>query len=125
MILVNGWRRARGLADASAEEMPALGYMAYLEEKAGDDLPIACAFLRKVEGGWGLLEGLCTNPEATPSIRNFTIDLLVKTIIHRAQKYRMTQLLSWSVDSGTLERSKAHGFIPVEFSLIAKRLSPL
>jgi N-acetylglutamate synthase-like GNAT family acetyltransferase len=58
----------------------------------------------------GLIDGLCTNPDASPESRNMAIDTLVQQVLDTARKVDMKSLVAWSRDSNTLERSFRHGF---------------
>lgn len=100
------------------DEMPAIGYMAYDGQQA-----IACGFLRKVEGGMGQLDGLCTNPEALPSKRHDAIDLVVNRILDEAKALGMRNLLAMSTDKSVLMRSQRHGFKSCPHTLIVVDLA--
>lgn len=120
---LNEWLELRGAPLVEVESIPRNGLIAYYEDE-----PVAMAFLRLCEGKFMMLDGLTTNPEASGPVRHAAIDGLVERLIARAKDLGMTDLLAWSVDTGTLERSKRHGFKASPYTLITKNLrgdSPL
>ena len=120
--LLNSWLIYRGSPSVDMRETAGIGYIAYEEIKGDDDRPVAVAFLRRCEGGFGMLDGLCTNPSAPSEVRHIAIDKVVEKVIDRAKKYGMKHLLSWSLDAGTLERSQRHGFVRPPYVLITRSL---
>lgn len=99
------------------DDIPEHGFIA-LDSNEG----IAAAFLRRVEGSFGLLDGLITNPTADGKLRHEAIDLIVTEIIKLCRILEIKRLLAHSVDVGTLERSKKFGFISLPDTLIALKL---
>lgn len=103
---------------AKAEEMPAIGFVAYYDGQPG-----AMAFLRRVEGGYGQLDGLVSNPESLGSHRSACIDAVVKEVINEAKAKGIKALMAYSIDKNTLVRSLSHGFVQQPHTLIALDLS--
>lgn len=97
---------------------PRIGFLAY-----EGSVCIASAFLRKVEGGYAQLDGLCTNPEQPGHLRHIAIDKVVQCVLKRAAVLGLAHVMAFSVDAGTIERSKKHGFVQLPHSLIAVDLN--
>jgi hypothetical protein len=87
------------------EETPEIGYMAYL-----NNTPTAAAFLRRVEGGSGQIDGLTTNPACSSVQRHMAIDAVFENIVDMAKYLRLRGLMFFTVDAGILERSKLRKF---------------
>lgn len=116
--LLVSWLVLRGLKPSLALNLPEIGFIVY-----EDINPIACAFLRKVEGMIGICDGLCTNPKASGEARNLANDMLVQQLLETAKTLSMRNLIAWSEDKNTLERSVRHGFKPLPSALITYDLS--
>lgn len=99
-------------------EMPKVGYVTY----EGDTI-IAAAFLRKVEGGYGQIDGLTSNPYATAEQRHAGIDLAVSAIIAQSKKLNINNVLFISVDESTIMRSQKYGFKKLPLSVLAADLN--
>lgn len=108
------WLEARGSYLPTEAETPEAGFVVY-----DKGTPTAMAFLRRVEGGFGQLDGLVTNPTQPGEIRGQAIDLVVEHILNLAQTLNIKSILSFSVDKNTLLRSVKHGFVPMPHILIA------
>lgn len=96
------------------DEIPFNGFVALV-----DGYPAAMAFIRKVEGGFGQLDGLVTNPLLAPEARSAAIDDLVAHIIAAAKDMKLKALMSFSRDKNTLVRAERFGFSPMAHTLIA------
>lgn len=91
------------------DEIPEYGFVAYC-----DDVPTAMAFIRRVEGGYAQLDGLTSNPSQPAKSRSDAIDLVVARIKYKAKALGIKSLIAFSLDKNTLERSKSHGFVPMD-----------
>lgn len=107
------WFKLRKMDLQLIDELPVIGSIAIYK-----DLGVAAAFLRMVEPNYGIFDGLITNPEALPHLRNEAIDLCVKSIIEKAKKSKMKHLIATTIDAGIIERSKKHGFVGVPHASI-------
>lgn len=96
---------ARNAYIPGLKEMPKVGYVTYNGEQ-----PVAFAFLRKVEGGFGQIDGLTSNPECSAEDRHQGIDLAVSALLDKAKKLNIFQLMFTSEDAGTIMRSEKYGF---------------
>lgn len=116
---LNNWLKARGRAPQEVSDLPAVGFVVLSEE-----IRVAACFLRRCEGGIGIVDGLTTNPDAPSELRHVSIDLVVKAICEEAKQREITQLIAWTVDKGTLERGcLRHGFQKSPHTFMAKDLS--
>lgn len=112
--IIASWCALRGVYRPAIEEMPAIGFVAY-----EGDRPIACAFIRRVEGSFALLDTLVSNSDASSALRHRAIDSLVNHILRTAKRLNIPKLLAYSVDEGTLRRSEKHGFVRQPHAVIA------
>lgn len=114
---INRWLTLRGFpAKNHLQELPEIGFVALKEF-----FPVACAFLRRCEGGVGILEGLATDPEAPGKDRSDAIDGCVTRVLHTADELGMSRIIAWSKESSVIERSKKHGFEKSEATLIFRK----
>lgn len=112
---LSNWLKARNMD--SYHNLPACGYVVY-----DNDLLVAAAFLRRVEGDFGMFDNLCSNPDAPSESRNLAIDMLARQIIDKCGALDINGLLAWSSDKNTLERSIKHGFKVVPGVVITMNL---
>lgn len=113
------WLRTHNAYIPSDAEIPALGYVVYVNARA-----TAMGFIRRVEGGFGQLDGLVSNPTSSSEDRHLAIDLLVSQLLDSAKELGITQIMAFSKDAGTLMRSERHGFKKqLEYSVIAVDLT--
>jgi hypothetical protein len=96
------------------EEMPAIGYIAF-----EDTVPVAACFLRKVEGGYGQLDGLTSNPHCSKENRHKALDLVVQRCIKAAEDCGIKHIISFTLDSSTTSRAEANGFVKQPHTVIA------
>lgn len=114
---VNEWLVGRELP--AIVMTPKMGYMTFYR-----GTPVACAFLREVEGGYGILDGLCTNPDFPGDQRSVAIDMVVEALMRDAASNGVTALIAWSHDKNTLLRSAKHGFVKFPQTMIIANLKP-
>jgi len=95
----------RELDKALLEDLPEHGYMAYLE-----DFPIACGFLRRCEGNFGIIDGFCSDPKMPGSLRHEALDLITSKLIRDAKELKLKGLLAITVDKSIIKRSIRHNF---------------
>lgn len=101
----------------SPNEFPEYGYIAI-----DKDLPVAIAFLRRVEGGYAQIDGLCSNPEASPAQRHEALDSVISKVIDTAKELGIHRLVCFTKDQSVCERSKKYNFKPLPHVLIVKEL---
>lgn len=110
---VQYWLELRDRKPWRADEVPKMAWVI----SDGDQL-VACAMIRRVEGGHGQLDGLCTNPSLPGEIRHKAIDALVTHAIQAAYDSGIKHLYALSVDESTLLRSQKHGFVRAPHTVI-------
>lgn len=118
MVHLCKWLYLREAYIPSKEEMPEIGYIAYNNHQ-----PIAVAFLRKMEGGHALLDGIASNPDASPEDRNQAIDLVMESVVNIAKELNIKSILGYTRDESTFTRSLRHGFVQSPHAVLVKDLS--
>lgn len=104
---------SRNLLRAIAD-LPKVGFIALKNDHA-----IGAIFLRHIEGNFGLIDGLITHPLESSSDRNLAISKVVDSVIDHAKNEGLTSMLAYSLDIGTLERSKSYNFRKIDHTLMA------
>ena len=90
---------------SQSDNLPEWGWIAFYR-----DAPIGAIFLRRIEGGFGMIDGLITY-EKYPSIkRHEAIEELVRLLIEKAKELKLSGLMAFSRDISTLERARRIGF---------------
>lgn len=115
--IIDTWLVAHGKSKLS-DGLPSIGFIAFLESE-----PVAASFLRYVEGGYCLFDGLVSNPSLPPFKRHLAIDAVVTALIKKAKDLNLTKILAYSLDEGTLKRSFGHGFKLLPHRLIVLDLA--
>lgn len=118
LVHLLAWLKARDLNSDIAKNIPSIGFTIFESHR-----PVAIGFLRQAEGGVGICEGLCTNPNIEPSIRNEACDLMVENLINAGKEIKVRTIIAWTRDKNTLERSLRHGFVKNSSTLIVYDLS--
>lgn len=85
--------------------VPRVGFIAAKEGKL-----VAAVFLRRVEGGYGQIDGLVSNPTSSPEDRNRALDLVSSKIMKEAKKLCLNGVLMMSECENTVMRSQKFGF---------------
>jgi len=105
--ILDGWLESRKAYRTSEHEIPDVGVMVYVDGK-----PVCAAFLRKVEGNTAQLDGLTTNPEASPEDRHKAIESAVNYITEEAKKLKLFGIIAHTEDLTVVSRALYHhGFI--------------
>lgn len=120
ITVIQGWLSARGLRVQPVDEFPEVGFISYYRGEA-----VACAFIRRVEGGFAMLDGLVTNPDFPSDIRHNALDWLVEHLIKQAKSMKLNSLIATSQDKNTLLRAMKHGFVQLPLTCIALDLTKL
>jgi len=113
--MIQDWAKARNHGVPEEHDMPALGAVAFV-----NGAPIAVGHIRRVEGGYGQIDGFITNPHADPEMRNKALDVLLTHLLREAESKCRRGILSFSRDKNTIARAERHGFtrMPKEFVLL-------
>lgn len=94
--------------------LPKIGYIALLNKQ-----PVAAGFLRRVEGGYGQIDGLTSNAYLGSIIRHQGISKVVNSLLSEAKSLRLEGVLAITKDQGVLKRGIELGFTVVEQTLLA------
>lgn len=99
----------------SYKTLPKIGYIALLGKQ-----PIAAAFLRKIEGGYGYLDTFVSNPYFGSKIRHEALCLISNNLMEEAKNQSMTGVLCSSANPGLVQRAKDNGFTIIEHVVLGK-----
>lgn len=116
---LNDWLRSRKKSTYEICDLPAVGFVI-----SEGDYRIATCFLRRCEGNYGIVDGLCSNPEAAPELRHAALDVAIKMACEEAKQREISHLIAWTIDGSVLERScERHGFAKSDHALLTKDLT--
>lgn len=116
--ILNGWLDKRGVKRLEPWELPAVGFMVSI-----GDTPVAACFLRRCEGNVGIVEGLTSNPDATPPLRHAALDAAISCVCDEAKAREITKLMAWTVEDSVITRGNCrHGFISTKQKVLVKAL---
>lgn len=102
-----------GVSEITMKTLPKIGYIALMGNQ-----PIAAGFLRRVEGGYAQLDTLCSNAYFGSEIRHRGIQLVVDTLVNDAKSLKLSGIIAFTSDKGTLERALSIGFHVVASELV-------
>ncbi len=91
--------------DITEDSIPEIGFMAF-----EGSIPVAAAFLRRVEGGFAQLDGLVSNPECPSHIRHLGIDGVVSNVLNSAKKLGIKGVIAFTANKSTIVRASSLGF---------------
>jgi N-acetylglutamate synthase-like GNAT family acetyltransferase len=94
-------------------ELPATGCVA-----VKDNQVIAACFLRKVEGGYGMIDGLVSHPDAPSKERHEALDLAIQYCIDQAKANGIKHLVSFCLNDSTTSRAERNGFVKQPHSMV-------
>lgn len=104
---INKWLEYQGHPVQTYWTLPKLGFI----------IPGVCAgFIRHVEGGYGILDGLVSNPLVSAKTRHKALDTLFTQLLSVGPD----KLMGTTIDAGTLKRAKRHGFIEQPYTVLTK-----
>lgn len=102
----------KGFTDLTT--LPELGFVVF-----HNDIPVCCAFLRKVEGGYAQIDTMVSNAKVCPVIRNYCLDIIVDELIRAAKYLKLDGILALTADKSVLKRAEVAGFHVVPETVIA------
>lgn len=114
---IKSWLKERNLPQIEIGDLPKWGFICFANKE-----PTCAGFLRMCEGDYAILDSLITNPLAPSIHRHHCIDFLVEHLIKIAKMIGIKQIVAFSVDESTLERSKKHGFYQSGYTVIVKKV---
>lgn len=115
------WLDARGMTATSLDDLPEVGFIAISAEGA----EIGAGFLRKIEGGYAMIDSLVTNPSASPEDRHAAMDKIMQKLIDTARKRNIRYLLGSTVDENTRLRAERLGFTTCPHALMSLTLKDI
>jgi len=71
---------------------------------------VAAGFLRRVEGGLGLIDSYVSDPGFDGKMRHEALNLITTALIEEAKKLELRGIVAFSRDQNTICRSLDHGF---------------
>lgn len=98
-----------------AEELPEVGFVVYEEDHF-----IAAGFLRKCEGGYGMMDSYITDPKMPAPWRNQALEMITKRLVKKSKALKMKHVIGFCVDVNTILRSLRHGFVLTEHKVIVR-----
>ncbi len=102
------------ISHINMKTLPKIGYIALLGKT-----PIAAGFLRRVEGGYAQMDGLCSNAQFGSIVRHEGVSKVVQALISEAKDLKLQGIIGFTQDTSVLKRAKDIGFKTVEQSIIA------
>lgn len=100
----------RGLSLENKDSLPEIGFVSEYEYSPTYKECSGMIFLRRCEGGLGIVEGLVTNPHLPSAIRHLAFKTLVNRAVEEAKSLKITRMLAYSVIPSVIERSCELGF---------------
>jgi len=101
MEQVEGWYRARGLAQPPPSTLSACGFI---------EPGVAAGWLYRTDADFALAEGIVTNPAATPGERHAALNALMGALVEQARKCGFRVVLGVCRDPGIASRAMdSHG----------------
>jgi hypothetical protein len=105
---INKWLHAQGHPLVSYWDLPKMGFI----------IPGVCAgFVRQVEGNYGILDGLVSNPLVSAKTRHKAMDSLFTQLIAKSPP----KMIGTTIDKGTFSRAVAHGFVPSNYIYLTRQ----
>lgn len=112
------WLKHREAYIPIAQEMPKVGVMVYIDGTA-----VSACFLRMVEGGTAILDGLATNPESSSANRHEAIEAAVKSLIDTAKRMELKGIIAFTKDITVHMRAQnLHDFVATSDSVLTLSL---
>jgi hypothetical protein len=96
----------RGLPDSSAEDLPNLGYIAF-----DGKVPACAGFVRKVEGGMGMVDAFITNPDVCSAKRSEALEQVFKFLLEACKALKINRLTAFSVYDNFFSRLDKYGAV--------------
>lgn len=93
------------LLQETGNTLPEIGYIA-----TEGSIAIAAGFLRRIEGGFGMIDTLVSNASLDGTIRHDGISQVVSRIILKAKELEIKGLICSTKDEGIIKRAKSIGF---------------
>lgn len=88
-----------------SKNIPEIGYIV-----ANSNYIVAAGFLRKLEGGYAMIDTLVSNGALPGDTRHLGLSLLIDELIKSAVTLNLTGIISLTTDNGVISRAKSLGF---------------
>ena len=75
-----------------------------------DNYPIAFGFLRDVDGQYGIIEGIMTDPDRSPARRHHALSAVINFLIDESKSLKHKLILAWTKEESILKRADDLGF---------------
>ena len=111
---LNTWLISRKMLPLEIRHIPEYGVISLV-----DIFPIGAMFLRKVEGGFGILDGLILAKEYPRARKDEIIDGMVENLIDYARRHYIKGLTCTTSIKSVCDRATKHGFIYQELQVFA------
>ncbi len=108
-------REYMGIKHITMKTLPNIGYIAIINEQ-----PVAAGFLRRVEGGFGQMDGFVSNPYLGKLIRHEGMTKVVNALLEDAKDLKLHGVLAFTSDEGIVKRAKELNFHVVPDIILAK-----
>lgn len=102
---VQGLLSIRRLPSSLINTLPETGYV-----MLDDKILVAAGFLRKVEGGFGMLDGYITNPACSSEQRHAALDGITSKLILVAKQICPSGIFIHTSNKGIISRAENFGF---------------
>lgn len=113
--MVKGWYEARNHPVPDKGILPSVGLVVE---------GVAAGFIYNVEGKFGLLEEIISNPKSTAKERNQALDFIFLTLLDYAKEEGLKLVIGFSKNKAAMERAKNFGFAEDDsnYNMLAVRL---
>lgn len=115
---ISDWLRARNIDPRLADDLPMTGFVVLLK-----GTPIASGHLRLIEGSYGMVDSLITDPEAPAQYRNEALDLIINQLFSFAKQLQLKQVIGLTLDSSTHMRAQRLGMTATSLKVLALPLA--
>lgn len=115
--VIEAWLQSRQMDEKIIHQLPRAGWIVFDGEE-----PLAAGFLRMMEGGYAMIDGLISNPPQGLGNRRRSqaLDLITERMISEGKILGLKKILAFSGDRATLKRSLRHGFVKQMDTMIVK-----
>ena len=118
LCIIHQWLEQHKSHKPGEDEIPAHGFIAF-----SDNTPVAAAFLRRVECGYGQIDGMVTNPEMSGESRHAALNAIVDQLLSMAKDFGMKGIMAITLDKSILLRSQKYEFVQQPHTLITLKIS--
>ena len=114
---ITGWVGIRQMPTQAIENLPEVGFIVFEDEEA-----VCAMFLRRIEGGFALLDSAISNPHIAPAVRRKAQDMAAGACIRYAKEIGLKQVMALTVDANVKHRCKDFGFEEAKDVFFVKKL---